>query len=72
MAAVAHVAGLVRVVLGVLHDGHESQPRLLSGRDDLIRRKHESVMARVSQLKGVGVLNALVIGPVCGDATRLI
>lgn len=65
-------AGLVRVVLCVLHDDHESQPCLLSSRYDLICRKDESIMPVVSQLKGVGVLDALIVGPVCGDSTCLI
>lgn len=64
--------GLIRVVLGVLHDGHEGQPGLLSSRDDLIGWQDESVSSVVSQLEGVGVLDALVVGPVDGATACLV
>lgn len=65
-------ASLVRVVLGVIHDGHQGEPGLLSGRNDLIGWQDESVSSGVSQLKGEGVLDALVVGPVDGSAARLV
>lgn len=56
----------------MLHDGHEGQPGLLSSRDDLIGWQDESVSSGVSQLKGVGVLDALVVGPVNGATACLV
>ena len=69
--------GSVGVVLGVLHDDHEGQPCLFSGRDDLVSRQEETTTAigtgmQRSQLKGVGVLDALVIAPVNGVTTSLV
>ncbi len=55
-------ACLIRILPGVLHDGHQGQPGLLSSGDDLIGRQDETIAASVSQLKGVGVLDALVVG----------
>lgn len=56
----------------MVHDGHQGQPGLLSSRDDLIGWQDESVSSCVSQLKGEGVLDALVVGPVDGAAARLV
>lgn len=50
----------------MVHDGHQSQPRLLCGGDDLIGWQDEAIAAGVPQLKGVGVLDALAVGPVDG------
>lgn len=72
MGWVGSAAGLVRVVFGVLHDSHESQPGLLGGWDDLIGWQDESVAPGVSQLEGVGVLDALVVAPVDGATACLV
>lgn len=66
------VTPLVGVVLGVLHDGHQSQPSLLGSREDLVGWQDETIVTGVSQLEGVGVLDALVVGPVNTDATGLV
>lgn len=66
------VTPLVGVVLGVLHDGHQSQPSLLGSRKDLISWQDETIATSVSQLKGVGVLDSLVVGPINGTTTSLI
>jgi len=63
---------LIWVVLGVLHDGHQGQPGLLSSRDDLIGWQDETITTSVSQLKGVGVLDALIISPVNSASTGLV
>lgn len=63
---------LVGVVEGVIHDGHHGQPRLPGSGDDLISRQDEAVVASVPQLEGVGVLDALVVGPVDSGATGLV
>ena len=63
---------LVGVLVGVIHDGHQSQPSLLGGGQDLVGWEDEAVAAGVSQLKGVRVLDALVVGPVDGTATGLV
>ena len=63
---------LVGVLAGVIHDGHQSQPSLLGGGQDLVGWEDEAVAAGVSQLKGVRVLDALVVGPVDGTATGLV
>lgn len=63
---------LVGVVLGMLHDGHQSQPSLLGSRKDLISWQDETIVTGVSQLKGVGVLDAVVVGPINGTTTSLI
>lgn len=54
------------------HEGHQGQPGLLGSGDDLIGREDKAVAAGVSQLKGVGVLDALVVSPVHGGAAGLI
>ncbi len=56
----------------MLHDGHQGQPGLLSSGDDLIGWQDETIAASVSQLKRVGVLDALVVGPVDSASTGLI
>jgi len=56
----------------VVHDGHQGQPGLAGGRDDLIGRQDEAVAAGVPELKGVGVPDAVVVGPVDGAAARLV
>lgn len=56
----------------MLHDGHEGEPRLLSGGDDLVGRQDETIAPSVSQLKSVGVFDALVVGPVDGATAGLI
>lgn len=63
---------LVWVIQGVIHDGHQSQPGLLGGGDDLIGRQDEAIPSSVPQLKGVGVLDALVVGPVDGAPAGLV
>ena len=67
-----HTHTLVGVLGSVLHDGHQSQPSLLGGGDDLIGWQDEAVAAGVPQLEGVGVLDALVVGPVNGATTSLV
>lgn len=62
------LAGSVGVIPGVLHDDLERQPRLLRGGDDLGGRQHEAIAPHVPELEGVGVLDALVVGPVNGAA----
>lgn len=61
-------AGSVGVIPGVLHDDQERQPRLLRGGDDLGGRQQEAIVPGVPELEGVGVLDALVVGPVHGAA----
>lgn len=56
----------------MVHDGHQSQPGLLGGGDDLIGWQDEAVTASVPQLKGVGVLDALIVGPVDGATAGLV
>lgn len=63
---------LVQVFGGVVHDGHHSQPGLLGSGDDLFGWQDEAVATGVSQLEGVGVLDARVIGPVHGAAAGLV
>lgn len=63
---------LVWVLEGVIHDGHESQPGLLGSRDDLPGRQGKAIESGVPQLKGVRVLDTLVVGPVNGAATGLV
>lgn len=48
----------------MIHDSHQGQPSLLGGGNDLAGWQDETVTAGVPQLKGVGVLDALVVGPV--------
>lgn len=66
------VVALVRVLEGVTHDCHQSQPSLLCGGNNLLSRQQETVEAGVSQLKGVWVLDALLIGPVNSISTCLV
>lgn len=61
-------AGSVGVIPGVLHDDPQRQPRLLRGGDDLRGRQQEAMAPGVPELEGVGVLDALVVGPVNGAA----
>lgn len=63
---------LVWVLEGVIHDGHQRQPSLPGSGDDLIGRQDEAVPTRVPQLKGVGILDALVVGPVNGATAGLV
>lgn len=56
------------MIPGVLHDDPERQPRLLRGGDDLGGRQQEAIAPGVPELEGVGVLDALVVGPVNGAA----
>lgn len=56
----------------MIHDSHQSQPSLLGGGDDLTGWQEETVAASVPQLEGVGVLDALVVGPVNGSSTSLV
>lgn len=56
----------------MFHDGHQSQPGLLGGGQDLVGWEDEAVATSVSQLKGVGVLDPLFVGPVNGTATGLV
>lgn len=63
---------LVGVLRGVSHKGHQGQPGLLGSRNDLVGRQDKAVAASVPQLKGVGVLDSLVIGPVHSGSTSLI
>lgn len=62
----------VWVLEGVIHDGHQSQPSLLSGGDDLRCREEEAIAAGVPQLKGVRVLDSLVVSPVNAPTTGLV
>lgn len=68
----SHTHTLVGVLEGVIHDGHQSQPSLGGSGDDLIGWQDEAVTASVPQLEGVGVLDALVVGPVDGATTSLV
>lgn len=63
---------LVGVLSSVGHEDPQSQPGLLGGGEDLIGREDEAVAASVSQLKGVGVLDAFLVRPVHSGATCLI
>lgn len=63
---------LFGVPVGVIHDGHQSQPSLLGGGHDLIGWQDETIAASVPQLKRVGVLDALVVGPVDGSTAGLV
>lgn len=56
----------------MIHDGHESQPSLLGCGEDLIGWQDEAIATSVPQLKGVGVLDSLVVGPVNGSPTSLV
>lgn len=56
----------------MVHDGHESQPSLLGGGEDLIGRQDEAIATSIPQLEGVGVLDSLVVGPVNGSPTSLV
>lgn len=67
-----HTDTLVEVLDGVIHDGHQSQPSLAGGGDDLIGWQDETETAGVPQLKGVGVLDSLVVGPVNGATASLV
>lgn len=58
--------------MSVVHDGHQSQPSLLGGGNDLIGGQQEAVEAGVSQLEGVGVLHSLVVSPVNGATAGLV
>lgn len=62
-------AGSVGVLQRVVHDGLERQPGLLGRGHDLGGRQQEAVAPGVAELKGVGVLDALVVGPVNGTST---
>lgn len=62
-------AGSVGVLQSVVHDGLERQPRLLGRGDDLGGGQQEAVAPGVAELEGVGVLDALVVGPVNGAST---
>lgn len=57
------------MVHGVLHDGLQCQPCLLGRGDDLGSWQQEAIAPSVPELKGVGVLDALVVGPVNGAST---
>lgn len=50
----------------MLHDGLERQPGLLGRGDDLGGGQQEAVAPGVTELERVGVLDALVVGPVDG------
>ncbi len=67
-----HRHTLVGVLEGVIHDSHQSQPCLLGSGDDLTGWQDEAVTAGVPQLKGVGILDALVVGPVNGATASLV
>lgn len=56
----------------MIHDALQSQPCLVCSGDDLIGREDEAEDAGVPQLKGVRVLDSLVVGPVNGTTTRLV
>lgn len=62
-------ASSVGVLQSVVHDGLERQPGLLGCGDDLGGGQQEAVAPGVAELKGVGVLDALVVGPVNGTST---
>lgn len=50
----------------MLHDGLERQPGLLGRGDDLGGGQQEAIAPGVTELERVGVLDALVVGPVNG------
>ena len=56
----------------MLHDGHQSKPRLLGSGENLIGWQDESIATGVPELKGVGVLDTLVVGPVNGSSAGLV
>lgn len=61
-----------RVFESTIHDGLQSQPSLLRSRNDLAGRQEEAVATGIPQLKGVGVLDGLVVGPVNAATTGLV
>lgn len=65
-------ASLVGVIQGVLHDGQKRQPCLLSCGDDLRGWQQEAIAPSVPELKSIGVLDALAVGPVNSASTGLI
>lgn len=70
ISSILWLAVLIGMVPGVLHDLHQSRPRLLSRWDDLTGRQEEAVTAGVPQLESVGVLDTNIIGPVyCGTTS---
>lgn len=56
----------------MIHDGHQTQPSLLGGGDDLIGWQDEAKTTSIPQLEGVGVLDALVVSPVNGATAGLV
>lgn len=64
--------GLIGVLEGVIHDDHESQPSLPGCGEDLAGWQDETIATSVPQLKGVGVLDSLVVGPVNGSTAGLV
>lgn len=57
------------MVTDVLHDVFQSQPGLGGGGDDLVGWQDETIATCVSQLEGIGVLDAQIVRPVDAAAT---
>lgn len=62
----------VEVTPCMCHDDLQCFPCLLSSGYNLAGRQQEPVASCVPELKGEGVLNALIVGPVDGSSTCLI
>lgn len=60
------------MVTDILHDVFQSQPRLGGGGDDLTGWQDESVVSGVPQLKGKGIFDTSIVGPVDAASTGLI
>lgn len=63
---------MVELTPCMCHDDLQCFPCLLSSGDNLAGRQQEPIASRVPELKGEGVLNALIVGPVDGSSTCLI
>lgn len=56
----------------MLNEHSKGQPGLLSSWDNLVGWQGETIAASITKLKGVRVLDALVVGPVNGTSTSLV
>lgn len=60
------------MVTDILHQVFQSQPGFRGSGDDLIGWQYETMETSVPQLKGKGVLDAQVVGPINASTTGLI